>query len=178
VLVVAAIAIMLVLTAGFAWAASHQTSPSSAPAAAPTATSTAPATPAPSSASTPPPQAPPPVTVTRTETKTATVAPPTAVVPPATPRDPKYASSSYQCPHTPSTWPYDPSNQDLTLRTQLALRGLGYTVPANGVYDTATRDAVTRFQRNHGLTADGEAGSQTWDCIDAANAINQGTLIP
>ena len=171
-LILSALAIMLVLTAGIAWAASRQTSPSSTAASAPSTTPTVAATLAPGNAGIQTPEAPTPVTVTRTETKTATISPP------ATPTDPKYLSSGYQCPRTPSTWSYDPTNQQLTLRTQLALRDLGYTLPANGVYDTATREAVTRFQRNHGLVADGEAGSQTWDCLNAANAINQGTRIP
>ncbi|MGV1007973.1 MAG: peptidoglycan-binding domain-containing protein [Dermatophilaceae bacterium] len=64
------------------------------------------------------------------------------------------------------------------MRTQRALQALGYTVPISGVYDSATRDAVSRFQSNHGIVADGEAGSQTWSCIDAVNAINSAAKSP
>ena len=48
---------------------------------------------------------------------------------------------------------------------------LGYDVGrtgADGIYGQKTADAVTAFQKDHGLTADGICGPKTWDALDAA----------
>lgn len=39
------------------------------------------------------------------------------------------------------------------------------TVPIDGVFDTATRDALTQFQAEAGLPATGIADKQTWDAL-------------
>ena len=47
-------------------------------------------------------------------------------------------------------------------RMQQALIGLGYlNDKADGVYGSKTREAVRQYQKAHGLTADGSAGSKT-----------------
>ena len=47
-------------------------------------------------------------------------------------------------------------------RMQQALIGLGYlSDKADGVYGSKTREAVRQYQKAHGLTADGSAGSKT-----------------
>jgi len=38
-------------------------------------------------------------------------------------------------------------------------------VAADGIYGPATKDAVIRFQRSKGLTADGVVGAQTWAAL-------------
>ncbi|MBQ9195974.1 MAG: SH3 domain-containing protein [Clostridia bacterium] len=46
-------------------------------------------------------------------------------------------------------------------RLQQALSALGYTLKADGVYGTQTRNAVKSFQADHQLKVDGKAGEQT-----------------
>jgi putative peptidoglycan binding protein len=67
-----------------------------------------------------------------------------------------------QAPTVPTT-PLKPGDRGANVqRLQRALAQLGYPAgTADGVYGTATAQAVTRFQRAHGLTADGVAGPQT-----------------
>lgn len=49
-----------------------------------------------------------------------------------------------------------------TRRIQQKLRDLGYyTGPVDGIYGTKTKNAVIKFQRNCGITADGIAGPKT-----------------
>jgi hypothetical protein len=67
-----------------------------------------------------------------------------------------------QVPTVPTT-PLKPGDHGANVRRlQRALAQLGYPAGTiDGVYGTATAQAVTRFQRAHGLTADGVAGPQT-----------------
>ena len=44
---------------------------------------------------------------------------------------------------------------------QRMLKGVGIQVPLNGVYGPETKEAVKKFQREHGLTADGKVGPNT-----------------
>jgi hypothetical protein len=60
-----------------------------------------------------------------------------------------------------------------TLRLQRLLRGAGVTaVPLNGKYDLATRAAVKRFQRKHGIkpTTLAHVYKSTWDALRKVNA--------
>ncbi len=45
---------------------------------------------------------------------------------------------------------------------QRALHHAGYRIPIDGHFGPATKRAVIRFQRKHGLTPDGMVGPQTW----------------
>lgn len=47
------------------------------------------------------------------------------------------------------------------IRLQQALTAVGYTVSADGIFSTQTRNAVRAFQQDHGLKVDGKAGDQT-----------------
>lgn len=50
---------------------------------------------------------------------------------------------------------------------QSVLRKLGYDVgPVDGNYGSSTLEAVARFQRRFGLTADGIVGPQTWGVLE------------
>lgn len=44
-------------------------------------------------------------------------------------------------------------------------RGGNNTVPIDGIFDTATRDAVMNFQKQSGFPVTGIADKQTWDAI-------------
>ncbi|MBO2517992.1 MAG: hydrolase, partial [Clostridiales bacterium] len=46
------------------------------------------------------------------------------------------------------------------VQMQNALKQLGYTVTADGVYGNSTKQVVQQFQADHGLTADGVAGDK------------------
>ncbi len=50
---------------------------------------------------------------------------------------------------------------EVVVEIQDCLNQLGYLDEINGVYDDATVDAVKRFQRDNGLTADGVCGAKT-----------------
>ena len=47
------------------------------------------------------------------------------------------------------------------LSVETILKGLGYSVTADGYFDTATQDAVKSYQQNEGLTATGEVDEET-----------------
>ena len=52
------------------------------------------------------------------------------------------------------------------LVAQDGLNTLGYrTGGLDGIFGSQTRDAVTRYQRSRGLTADGIVGCNTWKSI-------------
>ena len=51
------------------------------------------------------------------------------------------------------------------LRVQRILGERGYLVPATGVYDEATFQAVMKFQVDLGLNADGIVGPQTMSLL-------------
>lgn len=52
------------------------------------------------------------------------------------------------------------------LVAQDGLNTLGYrTGGLDGIFGSQTRDAVTRYQRSRGLTADGIIGCNTWRSI-------------
>lgn len=47
------------------------------------------------------------------------------------------------------------------LSVETILKGLGYSVTADGYFDAATQDAVKSYQQNEGLTATGEVDEET-----------------
>lgn len=51
---------------------------------------------------------------------------------------------------------------------QRKLSALGYPLAADGIFGNDTEEAVSAFQRDHGLDADGLAGARTRAAIDAA----------
>ncbi len=63
------------------------------------------------------------------------------------------------------------NRREAVTNLQRYLRELSYgtdgtnTVPLDGIYDTATRDALTDFQRQMGLPATGIADKRTWDTL-------------
>ena len=54
------------------------------------------------------------------------------------------------------------------LRSIQIARGDVVTVPVDGIYDTATRDAVEKIQRENGLPATGSADLETYNLIYGA----------
>ena len=56
------------------------------------------------------------------------------------------------------------------LHMQQALSDLGYTVGADGVFGTQTRNVVKAFQRDHNLKVDGKAGNETLTLLYALQA--------
>ncbi|MDD3412154.1 MAG: peptidoglycan-binding protein, partial [Eubacteriales bacterium] len=59
---------------------------------------------------------------------------------------------------------------------QAQLQTLGYYAGSlDGVYGTGTMAAVTAFQKQNGLTADGLTGKQTWNKLFAADASGSGS---
>jgi peptidoglycan hydrolase-like protein with peptidoglycan-binding domain len=50
---------------------------------------------------------------------------------------------------------------------QAALTNAGFPVAADGIYGSATANAVKAFQREAALTADGAVGPATWDVLKA-----------
>lgn len=59
---------------------------------------------------------------------------------------------------------------DVRMLQQL-LQGLGYSVSVDGAFGKKTQDAVSAFQKNNGLKADGIAGSRTIRKLTADGAI-------
>lgn len=57
---------------------------------------------------------------------------------------------------------------DAVAQLQNFLRDLNFAVAVDGDFGPGTEVAVTRFQYEHGLTADGIAGPQTWAAINSA----------
>ncbi len=60
------------------------------------------------------------------------------------------------------------SKGDAVAELQSMLRDLKFTVAIDGDFGAGTEVAVTRFQSDHGLTADGLVGPKTWAALDAA----------
>ena len=59
-----------------------------------------------------------------------------------------------------------PGDRDEYVRTlQYLLRAKSYKVNPDGVFGVATKNAVVKFQRSHGLKADGIVGGQTWKAL-------------
>ena len=87
---------------------------------------------------------------------------PTATVSPVlVTRDPYFATYTPVPTATPSVLSVGTKGQ-MVKEMQERLQQLGfYTGSIDGDYGSGTRAAVTAFQRQHGLTADGLAGSQT-----------------
>lgn len=54
---------------------------------------------------------------------------------------------------------------------QAALSAAGYPVRADGVFGAETAEAVTRFQRDHGLTRDGIAGPRTLAALERSLSL-------
>lgn len=60
---------------------------------------------------------------------------------------------------------YGSTGSEVT-QIQQKLAGMGYyTGKIDGVYGSGTKQAVTNFQRDHGLTADGIAGTKTLNAL-------------
>ena len=57
---------------------------------------------------------------------------------------------------------------DAVVQLQNMLRDLNFAVAIDGDFGPGTEVAVTRFQSENGLTADGIVGPQTWGALDAA----------
>jgi len=57
---------------------------------------------------------------------------------------------------------------------QKALKALGYSVSADGVYGVITKTAVIAFQRKNSLTADGVAGTKTLTKLYSGSAVAYG----
>jgi hypothetical protein len=63
-------------------------------------------------------------------------------------------------------------NREAVTRLQRLLRGANVAdTPLNGKYDVATRTAVKRFQRKHGIPTDDKAtvDQRTWDALEKIN---------
>lgn len=69
------------------------------------------------------------------------------------------------------------SGQDV-LALQIALSQAGYRVGQDGEFGPGTESAVMRFQRQHGLKADGEVGPLTASLLDAPHAVLVQTAKP
>ncbi len=54
------------------------------------------------------------------------------------------------------------------VQLQNFLRDLNFAVAVDGDFGPGTEVAATRFQSEHGLTADGIVGPQTWAAMDSA----------
>lgn len=50
-------------------------------------------------------------------------------------------------------------------KAQRGLNASGSNIPVSGVYDTATKSAVTSYQRKHRLAVTGIAGAQVWNTL-------------
>ena len=67
----------------------------------------------------------------------------------------------------------NPFNRDAISNIQRYLRQLSYhtdipPVPIDGIWDSATKDAVTEFQKINGLEPTGTVDRATWDILKAA----------
>ncbi|KIC46757.1 hypothetical protein RA28_03100 [Ruegeria sp. ANG-S4] len=62
---------------------------------------------------------------------------------------------------------YSTSGKDV-LRLQKILSELGLLKDVDGVFGADTKSAVEKFQRRNGLPADGVAGEETWNALNAA----------
>lgn len=64
-------------------------------------------------------------------------------------------------------------------RLQEWLNALGYKAgPSDGKFGSRTKDAVMRFQADHGLTADGIVGTLTWNELEKARGIYEDDTPP
>jgi lysozyme family protein len=87
--------------------------------------------------------------------------------------DPSIRFGIEVAPAQPST----PAGPDLSTNAspevmglQRDLAALGYNLAVDGVFGIGTEAAVERFQRDHGLTADGTVGPNTYAALTAATA--------
>ena len=70
---------------------------------------------------------------------------------------------------------------DIVRELQERLIRLGYELPkygADGDYGAETVAAVTRFQREHGLTADGICGPRSWAALLADTGVRYTVTVP
>lgn len=51
-------------------------------------------------------------------------------------------------------------------RLQFLLKEMGYKLVVDGVFGNHTKEALTDFQKRHGLVADGVAGDKTWGALN------------
>lgn len=58
-------------------------------------------------------------------------------------------------------------------RLQLALKKAGHSVDADGLFGKGTQDAVKAFQRDHGLSADGIVGANTWAALPSVEGMKE-----
>jgi len=69
-------------------------------------------------------------------------------------------TSAAQMPENTQEASFLPSNQDI----QMALKNAGFYKGAiDGKIGPASKKALTEFQQQNGLTADGKAGKKTWE---------------
>jgi len=66
------------------------------------------------------------------------------------------------------------SSGDAVVLLQELLGEYGYVLPATGVFDTATEEAVYAFQAKYGLTSDGIVYTQTWSKLLTASSVTIG----
>lgn len=66
------------------------------------------------------------------------------------------------------------SRGELVTELQEALVALGYAVDTDGIYGPGTAGAVSRFQQEHGLAADGIAGQATQAAVEGALRATKG----
>lgn len=65
------------------------------------------------------------------------------------------------------------SEGDDVLALQRILNFFGYSVDEDGIFGSATRSAVIRFQSQHRLDADGIVGAQTWAALGNSSGTSQ-----
>ncbi len=94
---------------------------------------------------------------------------------PSTPTTPSNPSNGYQIP-TRTLRRNDTGDDVSTLQKRLKELGY-YTSLVDGSYGNGTVTAVTAFQQQHGLTADGVAGSKTYAILFSSKA-QQATKAP
>ena len=62
------------------------------------------------------------------------------------------------------------SKGDAVVQLQTLLRDLNFAVAIDGDFGPGTEVAVTRFQSENSLTADGIVGPQTWAAMNSAKS--------
>lgn len=84
------------------------------------------------------------------------------------------SSVNYQ-PIANRTWLQVGDTGDKVMDLQSKLSKLGYVISVDGAYGKETKNIVYKFQQDNGLQADGLAGNQTFNCLNAK--ITEATTI-